>query len=713
MSRDEGSTQVLEAVIVATLMVSSVAFVVTFRDTESGDRPERASLAQGARDALAILHETPAEAGRGGSLLDALLMDCLQGECGALDARLRAILPPGVAFAVYLGNGQGELVVYEPRAPSGEAVTTRQSVQPAWSHTLLAPALGVVGVASDPLVVDALPIFHSNVLTPGGSALSVLVRGTRASDNASYVLKTSASTYAASVEDASRTPAASLYFHDGSGVPQAFRDASALTLAASLLPTGASVPFYVRLEESAGVRVPAGTILEVRVPRGWTAVASQPLNGASWLVGTNATDPSGAADGSTVTARLLHDLVGGFADLRLDAVYAGDANDHYPFDARLSRGASASASLLVRADSHVTPPPYETPAARLSHPAPMGATATTTWTLSASIPRSASSVLGDLVRVHSVEVVEESGAGIFGAVTPVSSAGGAWANHGDRLVWTGDAVLSAASPLALTFQVAASGEPSPVPLAQAPDVEVSLDGATLRLQDPVSPGLQRGVILPASAGRGGYDASTGAGLEQTHTLTSGVVHRGVALPGSAEYTASQAAGLRDSLFGSHVQVAHRAVPVGGEVTLAVDVQPVMYEAALLQATPSVALRFYAPSSGAMGIPALEMDLFDGSLLQGPLLAQVDTNGDGSPDPTSLGHFDVTARVPPGWLYGPYLVEVEVSWLEDIEIDGVPTGESILRSARLHDYFVATPPDGIMPVSPVYDVHLVTWLGDWG
>lgn len=713
VSRDEGSTHVLEAVIVATIMIASVAFVVSFEPGSGGDRPERVGLEQSAADALAILYDTPS-AGGGGTLLDELLLECLQGDCSRIDARLGDLLPEGASFALYLGNGHDVLPVHEPRQPSGESVTARHLLQPSWSYEVVAPAMSFVNPAEDALPVATLPVFHSNVVTPGGSALKVVVHGSRVGDGASYVLKSAATTYAGAATDASTTPAASLFFHDGSGAPLATRDVRALTLGAGLLPTGATVPVYVRLDETASVRVPAGAVLDVHLPRGWTAVASQPLNAPHWRILANATDAGATADGSTVRAVLLHDVSGAAVDLRLDATYHGDANDHYAFAAELSRGASASASHLVRADTHGAAPPFELPGVHLSAPRPMGAGAPTTWTLAAHAPQKSGVSLSTLVRVERVEIIEESGAPIFGAVAPISGAAGAWTSEGDRLVWTGTALVSGDAPLALAFRVHASGAPSPEAPRDPFTSTLDVAGWHLSARERLAPGLHRALLLPAGGGYAGYDG-TNAGVSETHTIASDSVYRASALRGSGSYAAASVTPVKDALFGSHVSVARREVPVGGVADIAVEAQAVMYEVAQTGATPSVTARFYPPWAAGERVPIFELDLFDGSLLDGTLLDEIDSNGDGVPEQSDVGRFNISAPIPPGWLYGPYLVEVEVSWVEDVSADvgGETVTQSVSRTARLHDYFVATPPDGVMPSSPVYDVHLVTWIGDWG
>ncbi len=73
-------------------------------------------------------------------------------------------------------------------------------------------------------------------------------------------------------------------------------------------------------------------------------------------------------------------------------------------------------------------------------------------------------------------------------------------------------------------------------------------------------------------------------------------------------------------------------------------------------------------------------------------------------PDLKGEYSFTYNVSRHLPFGPYVVETQVVW------EGA---SGITQSARLYDYFVATPPGGEIPPSPLYNVELVVWYEDWG
>ena len=714
--RDAASTHVLEGVIIASLMVSAVGFVVTHDPPPAPTAGSHDYLQRKVDDALAILYDTPvSDSAYGTNALSVGIMQCLQGDCSYLQTRLNTLLPQGSYYSLHVSNGHGQFAVVETRAPGGEAVSARRLLEPEWSFSMLAPALSTINPSSDPLVMYGLPVFNSNTIHPEGSTLRVTVNGLREGDNSTYKLRTTVNTNAAPASQAHSAPAASLYFVDTLGEPVATQDVTATTIGGGAL-TNADVPLTMRLEETAGARVPAGTRLTLHVPQGWTASAPAGLN-ADWSVLENATDKSGGAVGAVVVATLLDDLVLDSVDFTVHAKYLGDANDHYPFVAALSRGAYAKSTLMVQADRHPTVPDYEIPDVFLSAPRPMGATAVTTWTLGVLIPQTAGAALSDRVTVTSIEIAEEAGAPIFASVEAIRAAGGAWTSHGDRLVWEGSALLGHESPLDLSFRVVGSGEGATSVEKSAFVPSVTLDGWQGRLLDEIAPGLYRGAFLPADSTYSGYNSSTKGGLYASHAASSSTTYRTTAIPGSVDYTVGHVLGLHDSLYGSDVSVSDRHVAVGSTVDLAVDVQSLLYQLGPLGYNPTVDLRVYPPWSGGSGATIFETTLLSETTLQdlGGLDALIDTNGDGFPEASSVGHFAQSIDVPRHWLFGPYLVEVEVTWGESLSatVDGVPLSGSLTRSARVYDYFVATPPVVLSPASPVYDVHLVAWMGDWG
>lgn len=699
--------------IIATVMVSAVAFVATFQAPASPTQGARGVVDRSARDALNIMGDQPvSDSSLGTNLLSVALMECLQGDCSRMDDKMSALLPAGARYAVYLSNGYGLYPVTANATPTGEAVSAERLFEPSWSWSFVGPMLDVVNPSTDPMVVFDLPVVNSNVPTQGGHLLNIVVKGTRA-DNSSYVMRTSASTRAALASAAATTPALSLYFVDGSGNPLASLDARATTVIGSA-PTRTPLPMTLRANETAGVAIPAGVNLTIQVPRGWNASASPALN-PGWTILADAMDANGSASGSDLIATLNSSLSGASKDLKFNLTYTGDSNDHYVLRATMARGAYAQAALLLTGDGHATTPAFESPSLAVSAPRPMGAGALTTWTLAAAVPQSPGS-LSDSVTVSEVDITEDSGASIFGSVTGISSGGGAWASNGTSLVWTGSATLTRFAPLNLTFRVAASGTAGSS-TEQAPFTPaVTLDGFTARVGDPVSPGAYRVALLPADAAHSGYNGTIGAGLESNHTATSGSVYRSTPLPGSFSYGTGYATGMRDAIFGSDVSPTARRVPVGTSANVSVNVQSMAYELAQLGLKPVITLNVYPPWAGDDRTPIWSTLLYDAPALlgNGSLLSALDPNADGKPEPSGVGQYNVSIPVDKSWLFGPYVIDTQIAWNDTLSVvvgAGTVT-VPVVRAAHVYDYLLATPPDGVSPASPIYSARLVVWFDDW-
>lgn len=703
---DGASTHVLEAVTVATVMLASVAYVVTLDVPPAATGGQREILQQKALDALAILNDTPIDSKLGDNLLSVAIHECLQQDCSRLRDKLDGLLPIGAKYGVYLSTRDGLVPVYAPRSPAGEAVTARRSIEPAWSYQFLAPSQSLYNPLEDPLVVYGLPVFSGSPLQQGSSALRITVEGKRA-DNAAYVMHSSATTRAVDSDTTPTPSAVSIFFHDGLGVPIASRDVRASTLDGAGSPSYAATPFFVRIVESGGGIVPAGTMLTIQLPHGWTGSAQTAANAADWTWVANATDRNGTSSASSIIVKTRHDITSDHVDFVFDATYFGDADDYYDLAASLSAGAYARSRVLVRADGHASTPPFEVPAIVLSVPRPLGVSATTTWTLAA--------FSSDPVTVDRIEIAEEEARAIFGSIAPLTGSG-SWTSSGDKLVWTGSAILSHHSPLNLTFQVTSSGLGGPAG-DRAPYVpSVGISDYSGRLLQESSPGLYRGIFLPSDESYQGYNSSTGPGLRTTHEVDSTSAYRATALPGSMDYGVGYVVGLKDSIFGSAVTARERRVSPGDPETLQIDAQSVMYELGTLGFTPSIDLYVYPPWAGDDRDPIESFSVYDGTLAAGsdPFLALLDQNGDLLPDATSVGRHNVTFDVPRTWLYGPFVVEARISWLEALDhvVDGVPLTEQVVRTASVFDYFIVEPPGGELPASAIYDVHLVAWFEDW-
>lgn len=624
---DAGNTHVLEAVIVVSIMLSAVVFVVTYDQPGSAAGQARDDLSMRAGDALKLLADTPVTSKFGDTALSAFIAECMNGGCDNLTSRLAKLVPAGASYALYVSNGYDTYPVLIEGAPSGEAATASLAFEPRWSNTFVSTATDSIG-ADDPLLVYALPIYHSNALTPGGSQLLVKMSGKRV-DGSDYVLTGSYTTVS---QDDPAAVAASLVFVDEGGVPLPVHNISGLA---------GPQRITLRLNESEGGTIPAGAEVGVHVPRGWTARAP-PAENAAWDIIAQADDPDGAYSGSTVRASLKEALTGPTAsrDLLLDLTYHGDLLDYYGFVATMSRGATGIASMVVRGEVHDDPPIAATPMLHMSVPNPMGnGGAQTTWTLSAYIPATYSDYLpgylSDHIRVESIEILEQEGNPIFGGVEPIGDAmGGSWTSSPGSLVWKGSVDLHYEKALNLSFLVRGSGTAGPQE-ARAPFIPpVTFDTFTGRLAERTGWGFYRQAILPENVDYAGHQTSVTSATDP-HSIASQSVYRQTRMNGTAHYGVETVGGIEDSLYGSYVVAEKRSVPIGGEVVINANVQSILFTLAELGQKAGVTLRFYGPWSGDdRSDPVYEQPNLDQGLLSGEVsqMIAVDMNGDGYPDP---------------------------------------------------------------------------------
>ena len=627
--RDEGNTHVLEAVIIATIMISAVAYVATFDVPPAPAGSARELLQQKTDDALNILYDTPMSSTKGNNALSVFLLECMQGDCTNLTTRMDNLLPEGAEYAIYVSNGVRTFPVYVTRQPGGEAVTSQHLFEPTWSHTFISAGMNYVTPSDDPLLVYSLPIFNSNPITQGGSPLLVRVNGERMEDNADYILTAFGTTLASNATDPS-VGAVSLYFTNATGGAVAYQN-----LASTIAANDGNVTLTLQLNETANIPVPAGVELTVQLPRGWTASANNATNANVWVTLENATDKSASYVGSQVRARLLQDVSNKAVNFTFNATFHGDDLDHYAFRAHLSRGAQSVAEMLVRARTNGKLD-LAAPAVHLTAPRPMGSGPGTTWTLAVYAPANAtvpgSNTMSDAVEVKSIEIIEQSGAPIFGNATGATGPG-TWDARGDRIVWEGSYTLTKNDVLNLTFLVNASGFPGAVGANSAISVPVAFDSWTGRLLSQTAPGMFRGTILPENGTYGGYNRDSG-GLKKEHPLVGDATFRSTAMPGQSSYFTTASSELADALYGSYVGVETRRVPVGGEVMLTANVQSVLFKLAEVGQQAGVTLRFYPPWSGDERIPIYEQSNLDQGLLTGDITQMIvlDLNGDGMPDP---------------------------------------------------------------------------------
>jgi hypothetical protein len=166
---------VLEAIILALILLGAAYSVTTLR-TESVDqgRP-RAHLERVARDSMTVLSGLE---DANGSLLDAYLQEAMhcvadpdpspvscQGTRSAnLSLKVSVYLPAGAGYAIALDNGVEAEDLYRSVLPPGETVSATFTYAPRWNLTFLAPELSCydAGMAAN---VTAIPIRRGALAT--------------------------------------------------------------------------------------------------------------------------------------------------------------------------------------------------------------------------------------------------------------------------------------------------------------------------------------------------------------------------------------------------------------------------------------------------------------------------------------------------------------------------------------------------------------------
>jgi len=176
---DPAHIQVLEAVLIALIMIGAVGFVISFSLPTTPNEPVLDALDTRADDALSVLNELPVDDTRyGNNLLSYAIAQALQGDSTELETRLKGILPPATKFNVYLYNGDESYLIYYSGEPRGERVTATQIFEPAWSHTFVSRDSRTYS-APNTMGVYALPVFNSNVVDDGGVPIEVVAEFSR------------------------------------------------------------------------------------------------------------------------------------------------------------------------------------------------------------------------------------------------------------------------------------------------------------------------------------------------------------------------------------------------------------------------------------------------------------------------------------------------------------------------------------------------------
>lgn len=166
--RDDGSTHVLEAIILALILLGAAYSVTTLRANSVENGRPRAHLERVAHDAMVILSGLQ---DANGSLLDAYLQEAFH--CAAdpvpsetscdgtrsanLSLKIESYLPAGAGYAIGLDNGVANQDLYRSVLAPGETVSATFTYVPSWNFTFLVPELSCYEAGMD-ANVTAVPL---------------------------------------------------------------------------------------------------------------------------------------------------------------------------------------------------------------------------------------------------------------------------------------------------------------------------------------------------------------------------------------------------------------------------------------------------------------------------------------------------------------------------------------------------------------------------
>lgn len=269
-------THVLEAVIVAAIMVSSVAYVVTLDGPAPADRTGR-DIEQKMADLLAILDETPSQLGRCGANtgIDGLVLEAVTGGDAYWNARTDRWFPPGYRTNLWLDNyndylplqvsydfqGHARAKNWWPEIRSIENVTSLDRID-----------------AGTTLNLETLGIYESSVVRTRGEAVRLAVS---AGDDATKRLLSRAWAPTALLDDTSQSHARQAVgvatWRDGDGAVAQFINVNGVPQKIDLT-IGAAPP-----RPGFAQGIPEGQPLEVSLPSSWE-VSILPGGADDWQV---------------------------------------------------------------------------------------------------------------------------------------------------------------------------------------------------------------------------------------------------------------------------------------------------------------------------------------------------------------------------------------------------------------------------------------------
>ncbi len=741
---DEGSTKVLEAVVLSGLVLGSVGVALS---TQMGPSPAESNadgdLEQRTWGALEALDEFAYPDDAYPSQLSYLVAQAATGNQTLLADSLAQLMPQRSAFQAHLHNGFDRLPMVTGDAPEGVAVGVSYPVELEWRGHYGATGLDVYDANSTNLTVGQtlVPMFNSNLVRDPGIPVRATVGG-NLSWTPGFALESMQPPQAAdpnpSFQQRSYTsliqgnqthayPSASIYMEctRGGGLVPCY--ASDLTAdprtgyGPKADEAGPRSKIGIVVENVGPGSLDAGTELRISLPVG-LAIDGDVQDGGGQVAFDveNTLEIDGTSpDPETITVELGGDLADGQQAV-LD-VWVKRTDDRYAYKqvhATLAGGAaSASQFLLVLedkpADSYTgadarqvlvsTPRPAgsgDDPQGRwaIVLPTPVGTT---------NVSQASLELLTDRVSIQ-----QASWPGDFDPSHPDSPVtDGQIQTDAQTIEWSKPVHESAAYGFVeLQFNVSTVSTYVPAsPAFPNPDPQTAFSGyETPPHGIQTARGLWSFQHPPPNASNDlpGYEAGTDD-PEVTLEATNRVEHRNIALEGTTAYhlAAFQSTSqdtqapantshpaLKDALHASELEaVPHQAVP-GDTVTLSINASAL-----------TLLLDHYDDIDGATMTTSIYPPQSFGSF---PPTETYEHEFD-SQTPPNVVPSEIEHSVAQNALLGGHVVVSEIAW----EITDT-AGNTIEQTARLHDTYEVTASESATSLSPTYNVEVLAWMEDW-
>lgn len=269
---DEASTHVLEAVLMASLMVAGVAFVVDFQGT--GEVPAFSTIAKmydqktGEFVDIAFDWPLPKSSCNGDSKGDEWLASAARGARSAFRDDMNRSFREGVKGDLLFENGYGEMYLYKEHGNLAIAGHTK-SYEPNWTGAYVLPSLSAA-TGTETVEINTAAVVKSEIQMQKGDGVEILVTfldGQQKRLYASTAMLADVWQYKTFAQNLSLvTP--------GTTMRKMIASVEADQIAPEGIKTRVDLAFAVspgpRGTSNTAAEIPAGTTLRLRFPPQWT-----------------------------------------------------------------------------------------------------------------------------------------------------------------------------------------------------------------------------------------------------------------------------------------------------------------------------------------------------------------------------------------------------------------------------------------------------------